>query len=121
MNIVGILVPKLVTLVTILVPPIDTGDKIVLVLIWFVKLLIDYDAVRPGHSGNIYKLTKGVSFEVGELMVAIVQFIPAAIFLLTVMLMKAWIPFIPGVIAALVCLSSVICCINNVISEGKSR
>lgn len=36
MNIIGIMGPKLVTLLTILIPSIDTKDKVVLVLIWFI-------------------------------------------------------------------------------------
>lgn len=121
MNIIGIMGPKLVTLLTVLIPSIDTRVKVLLVLIWFIKLIIDYDAARPGHSGNIYKLTKGVEFEVGELIVLVIQFIPAAAFLLATTLMRAWIPFVPGVIAALVYFSSIVCCIKDVIVEGKRR
>jgi len=121
MNIIGIMGPKLVTLLTILIPTINIMDKVVLVLIWFIKLIVDYDAARPGHSGNVYKLTKGVEIEVGKLMVSIIQFIPAAIFLLATILMRAWNPFVPGVIAALVYFSSIVCCIKDLTVEGKRR
>lgn len=121
MNIIGIMGPKLVTLLTILIPSIDTSDKVVLVLIWFIKLVVDYDAARPGHSGNIHKFTKGIKFEVGELIASIVQFIPVAAFLLATTLMRVWIPFVPGVIAALVYFSSIVCCVKDVIVEEKRR
>lgn len=121
MNIIGIMGPKLVTLLAILIPSIDTKEKIVLVLIWFIKLVIDYDAARPGHSGNIYKLIKDIDFEVGELIVAIIQFIPAAAFLLATILMRTWIPVVPGVVAALVYFSAIVCCIKDIIVEGKRR
>lgn len=94
MNIIGIMTPKIVSLLTIL---------------------------RPGHSGNIYKLTKGVGFEVGELIVLIIQFIPAVTFLLATILMRTWIPFVPGVIAAFAYFSSIVCCIKDIIVEGKRR
>ena len=121
MNIIGIMGPKLVTLLTVLIPSIDTRVKVLLVLIWFIKLIIDYDAARPGHSGNIYKLTKNVNFEVGELIVSIIQFIPAAAFLLAAILMRTWIPFAPGVVSALVYFSAIVCCIKDIIVEGKRR
>lgn len=121
MNIIGIMGPKLVTLLTILIPSIDTSNKVVLVLIWFIKLVIDYDAARPGHSGNIYKFTKGIKFEFRELLVSIVQFIPAAAFLLFTILMRVWIPFVPGMIAVLVYFSSIVCCIKNIVVDGKCR
>mgnify|MGYP005766234689 CR=1 FL=1 len=121
MNIIGIMGPKLVTLLTILIPSIDTRDKIVLILIWFIKLTVDYDAARPGHSGNVYKLTKNVNFEVGELIVSIFQFIPAAAFLLAVILMRTWIPFVPGVVSASVYFYAIVSCIKDIIVEGKRR
>lgn len=121
MNIIGFMVPKLVTLMTILIPSFGTGNKLILVVIWLLKCVVDYDVGRPGHSGNIYKLTQGVDFEVGELIVAIVQFIPTAIFLIATIVMRVWISFIPGVIAAIVHLSSIICCIKDAIVEGKRR
>lgn len=121
MNIIGIIGLKLVTLLTIIIPSIDMKDKVVLVLIWLIKLIVDYDAARPGHSGNIYKLTKSVEFEVGKLIVLIIQFIPAAAFLFATTLMRAWIPFLPGVIAVLVYFSLIVCCIKDVIVEEKRR
>lgn len=121
MNIIGFMVPKLITLLTILIPSIDIRDKLILGIIWFMKLVIDYDAARPGHSGNIYRFTQRVEFEVGELIVALVQFIPAAIFLTATILMKTWIPFIPGVVGALIYLVSIVCCIKDIIVESKRR
>lgn len=49
------------------------------------------------------------------------QFIPTAIFWISTILMKAWILFVQGVIAALVYFSAIICCIKDVIVEGKHR
>lgn len=121
MNIIGLMGPKIVSLLMILIPTYEIRHKLFLVFLWIAKLMIDYDAARPGHSGNIYKLTKGVEFEVGELIVLVIQFIPAAAFLLATTLMRAWIPFVPGVIAALVYFSSIVCCIKDVIVEGKRR
>ena len=66
MNIIGIMGPKLVTVLTILIPSIDTRDKIVLVLIWFIKLAIDYDVARPGHGGNIYKQPRASILRTGN-------------------------------------------------------
>ena len=114
------MIPKLITLLTILIPSIDTSDRFILIAIWLIRCVIDYDVLRPGHSGNIYKLTKKVEFETGELIVALVQFIPANIFLITTVFMKAWIPFLPGVIATLVYLFILISSIKDVIFlKGK--
>lgn len=121
MNIIGLIGPKSVTLLIILIPAYELKYKFVLVLIWFLKLVVDYDAARPGHGGNVYKLTKGFEFEVGELIVACIQFVPALIFLLAVILMKTWIPAIPGVLAALMYFASIIWCIKDVIVEKKRR
>lgn len=121
MNIIGFAVPKIVTLLTILIPSIYVRDKIILLAVFFMKLIIDYDAARPGHRGNIYKLTKNAGFAMSELIVACVQFLPALIFLAAAILMKAWIPLIPGAVGALIYLVSVINCVKDVIADSKRR
>lgn len=121
MNIIGVIVPKLVILLTILIPSIDIKNKIILLVVLSVKLMIDYDVAKPGHSGCIYKLTRKAEFEVGELIVACVQFIPAIIFLTATILMRAWIPFIPGIMGALICFISVVCRIKDAIVESRLR
>ena len=121
MNIIGLMVPKLITLLTILIPSINVRDKLILVIIWLAKLIIDYDVARPGHSGNIYKLTKSVEFEIGELIVACVQFISASLFLTVTIMMKTWIPFIPGVVGALIYLGLIVYCIKEIIVMSKRR
>lgn len=121
MNIIGIMAPKIVSLLTILIPPIGTSNKLILSAIWLLKLIVDYDAAHPGHSGKVYGLTKHVEFEVGEFIVACVQFIPAVIFLGAAILMKTWIPLVPGVISAIIYFASIVSCIKDVIVEGKRR
>lgn len=115
------MVPKIISLLTILIPSITVSDKLILVVIWLVKLIIDYDVVRPGHSGFIYKLVYKVKFMVGNLIVGCVQFVPAILFLITTILMKAWIPFISGVIGVIICLIEIIDCIKAIINEEKKE
>lgn len=58
MNIIGLMGSKIVSLLMILIPTYEIKHKLILVFLWIVKLMIDYDAARPGHGGNVYKLTK---------------------------------------------------------------
>lgn len=121
MNIIGLMGPKIVSLLIILIPEYELKYKIVLLILWIVKLVVDYDAARPGHGGNVYKLTKHVEFEVGELIVACVQFIPAILFSAATVVMRTWIPAIPGALATLINFASILWCIKDVIVEGKRR
>lgn len=121
MNIIGLMGPKIVSLLMILIPTYEIKHKLILVILWILKLMIDYDAARPGHGGNIYKLTKKVEFEVGELIVASVQFIPAIVFSIFTVVMKTWIPAIPGAVATIINFASILWCIKDVIVEGKRR
>lgn len=121
MNIIGLMGPKIVSLLMILIPTYETKHKLILVFLWIVKLMIDYDAARPGHGGNVYRLTKKVEFEVGELIVSIVQFIPAIVFSIFTVVMKTWIPAIPGAVATIINFVSILWCIKDVIVEGKRR
>lgn len=120
MNIIGVMGPKLVTLLTILIPSIVIRNKIILLVIWLIAFIIDYDAARPGHNGRIYKLTNCATFEVGELIVALIQFIPHIAFLLATILMRSWIPFIPGIIAVLAYFLFIIECIKDIIKRKKA-
>ena len=108
MNIIGLIVPKIVSLLCILIPSISPHDKAILAAIWLFKLIIDYDIAKPGHRGKIYVLTKKVSFEIGELIIIGVQLIPAVVYLVVTVLMGAWIAFVPGVIGIVYCLFSFI-------------
>lgn len=121
MNIIGLMGPKIVSLLMILIPTYEIKHKLILVFLWIVKLMIDYDAARPGHGGNVYKLTKKVEFEVGELIVSIVQFMPAIVFSISTVVMKTWIPAIPGAVATIINFASILWCIKDVIVEGKRR
>lgn len=121
MNTIGLMGPKIISLLMILIPEYELKYKIVLLFLWIVKLVVDYDAARPGHGGNVYKLTKCVEFEVGELIVACVQFIPAILFSAATIVMRTWIPAIPGAIATLINFASILWCIKDVIVEGKRR
>lgn len=121
MNIIGLMGSKIVSLLMILIPTYEIKHKLILVFLWIVKLMIDYDAARPGHGGNVYKLTKKVEFEVGELIVSIVQFIPAIVFSISTVVMKTWIPAIPGALATTINFVSILYCIKEVIVEGKHR
>lgn len=121
MNIIGLMGPKIISLLMILIPTYEIKHKLILVILWIFKLMIDYDAARPGHGGNVYKLTKKVEFEVGELIVAFVQFIPAIIFSISTFVMKTWIPAIPGAVATIFNFASILWCIKDVIVEGKRR
>lgn len=115
------MIPKIVSLLTILIPSIGTSNKLVLFTIWLLKLIIDYDAARPGHSGKIYGFTKHMEFEVGELFVACTQFIPAVIFLVATILLKTWIPLVPGIISAIIYFAAIVGCIKDMIVECKRR
>ena len=121
MNIIGLMGPKIISFLIILIPAYEMKYKLVLVFFWIVKLLVDYDVARPGHGGNVYKLTKKVDFEVGELIVACVQFIPAVVFSASTVVMKTWIPAIPGALATTINFVSILYCIKEVIVEGKHR
>lgn len=121
MNIIGLMGPKIVSLLMILIPTYEIKHKLILVFLWIIKLMIDYDAARPGHGGNVYKLTKKVEFEVGELIVSIVQFIPAIVFSISTVVMKTLIPAIPGAVATIINFASILWCIKDVIVEGKRR
>lgn len=121
MNIIGLMGPKLVSLLMTLIPEYETKHKLLLVCLWFLKLIVDYDTAKPGHRGNIYKLTKNVEFEVGELIVAGIQFIPALAFLMTTVILKTWISAIPGTVAAIINFVSILGCIKDVIIEKRRR
>lgn len=121
MNIIGLMGPKIFSLLMILIPTYEIKHKLILVFLWIVKLMIDYDAARPGHGGNVYKLTKKVEFEVGQLIVSIVQFMPAIVFSISTVVMKTWIPAIPGAVATIINFASILWCIKDVIVEGKRR
>ena len=121
MNIIGLMGPKIISLLIILIPAYEMKYKLVLVFLWIVKLMVDYDVARPGHGGNVYKLTKKVDFEVGELIVACVQFIPAVVFSASTVVIKTWIPAIPGALTTTINFVSILCCIKEVIVEGKRR
>lgn len=121
MNYIGFAVPKIASLTTVLVSDISFDEKLILAGIWFFKLAVDYDAIKPGHRGIIYKLTRKSSFEVGELIAACVGFIPALIFVSAAIGMKAWIPFFTGVIAIIVCVASIVSCIKELIDEKQRK
>lgn len=121
MNIIGLMTPKIVSLLTIWIPSYSITPKLVLTAVWFVKLVIDHDAARPGHSGNIYKLTKKLSFEVGEIVVACVRFIPSLVFIIVSLATKTWIPAVPGAIATILCLVQIILEIKDAIVAKQKR
>lgn len=107
-NIIGITLPKLITLLTILISPTKVSNKLILIVILVGKFLLDYDCGKPGHRGDIYQLTEHLDFDAGELVVTCIQIVPAVIFLVATILMKLWVPFVPGIIAVLIGLSSII-------------
>lgn len=121
MNIIGLIVPKIISILTIWIPPIGIKSKIILSALWLIKLIVDYDIARPGHSGNIYKLTKKMNFEVGEFIVSCIQFFPAMTFLLATVVMEAWIPAIPVIVVVFIYFTSIIWHIKDAIMEKKRR
>ena len=101
LNIIGILSPKILSLLAILIPKIPAENKYILLLIWIIKLIIDLDVHRPGHSGNLYKMVKGMRNETGDTLVRFLEFLPAVVFVIATVVMRAWIAFVPGVIGLL--------------------
>lgn len=112
--------PKVIAILFILIPNYELMEKIVLTLLWLLSLIIDYDIARPSHRGNVYKLTKRLEFNLGELVVACIKFVPGFCFFLATILMKTWISAIPGSIVLLIGLSSIAYSIREVIVE-KAR
>lgn len=121
MNVIGLMGSKIISLLIILIPAYEIKYKLVLVFLWIVKLMVDYDVARPGHGGKVYKLTKKVKFEVGELIVPCVKFIPAVVFSVSTVVMKTWIPAILGAVATKINFLSILWCIKEAIVEGKCR
>lgn len=114
-NTIALMQPKIVTLLTILIPHIGFRSKLILSAIWLLKLIIDCDTARPQRSGKIYRLTEHMNYKIRELIVTFIQAIPAIIFLIAAILMKTWIPLIPGVISIIVWSICIIECIIDII------
>lgn len=120
-NIIGLMIPKIISLLAILIPSISSESKILLCLIWFITLLTDYDIARPAHNGNIYKLTKNASYEIGELVAQCIRLVPASIFLALTIMTKAWIPIVVGAISVFATLQAIFLCLKNLLDEKKRR
>ena len=108
MNVVGLIIPKLALLVAVLLAPIQTGNKCVLILLWLVKLIIAYDLAKPGNGGKLYHLAKGKRIEVQELVVNCVRFVPTVLFLVCAVLFKAWIPLALVAVSAVISIISIV-------------
>ena len=98
MNIVGIMIPKIVALLIIIFSPIKVINKLILIAIWLVKLIIDFDVNRPGHSGKIYRRIQNVKIEIQDLIAALVQFVPALVFFIITIRIKEWLLCLLGII-----------------------
>lgn len=121
MNVIGIVVPKLLSLVMIFCSSIDIRGKLSLLALWFLKLILDFSSARPGHSGAIYQFTRNFSFETGELVVNGILFVLSLLFLAGTIQMQAWLPMVPGTIAAVRHMIETAQCIKDIILARKRR
>lgn len=121
MNIIGIFVPKLISLLMIGVSSVEIRGKVMLLAIWFLKLILDYDAAKPGHRGAIYGFARKIKGEIDELLVGLIQLIPAVVFLVITIRIKAWLLLIPGVIKAADHTIFIFYCINDIFAGRRRR
>lgn len=120
MNVIGLFIPKIISLLMIWIPTYDIKYKLVLFVIWTIKLLIDYSVSQPGHRGRIYKITSSVSFEFGELIITLFQLAPAVVFLIFSLYAKTWMPCLVGSITVTLLFFQLIQDIMEVIKKDRS-
>lgn len=101
MNVIGIMVPKIVSLLTIWIPPYGIVAKLILTAIWIAKLVADFDYHQPGHSGKVYKLTEKFSFDVQMVVVKCIGLILPLIFIYVAFRFEAWIPLAMGIMSVI--------------------
>lgn len=121
MNYIAIFTPKIVLLLAILFSAGSICDKVILLPIWFVKLIIDYDSSRPSHQGKIYQWMKDRPIETVELVDVCIRFILMAVFCVTAILLRAWVPFAVGAIGAIVYILAICSCVREIIVERRKR
>ena len=121
MNIIGLFAPKTVSFLIILVSSVSIKSKAILLVVWLLKLIIDYDAAKPGHQGLLYKPVRNMEYESGELVVNCFRFAPTVVFLVIALNMNTWLLLIPGVVAVVVHIALIIGCIKSINDERKRK
>lgn len=101
MNVIGIMVPKIVSLLTIWIPPYGIVAKLILTAIWIAKLVADFDYHQPGHSGKVYKLTNKLSDNTQMNVVLGIELILPLIFIYVAFRFEAWIPLAMGILSVI--------------------
>ena len=121
MNIIGIFAPKIIVLLTIWIPRYEITSKLFLTVVWLVKLGIDYEVARPGHSGRIYRICDAFTFETTAIIIAVIQFIPTIIFMIIAFDRKTIVPLIVGGIAVIFYFLEVVTEIKNAVEDKRRR
>ena len=112
---------EIIPLLTVWIPSYNIAHKLILTVVLLIKFIIDYDVARPGHNGNIFKLMKNLTFETGNIVVVCIQFMSALVFLILSSILKAWLPTICGVLAAVIYILKIAYEIKETIIGGKRR
>ena len=110
MNIIGLMVPKIISLLVILLPNYNVKQKMILIGIWVLKFVISYEAAKQNH---------GWKFK--NVVIRYLYFIPDVIFVVTAARMNAWIPTILGVMTVLLDTALLIETIVQTIVRKKQR
>lgn len=99
MNIIGIFGPKILTLLTIWIPPYDISGKLLLSFICGVKLMWDYERNRPGNKGFAYRLTSRFCIDTQEIIICAMGLCVSLAFGVAAFRYSAWIPAILGLVS----------------------
>ena len=98
MSVVPILMGKIIFLMTILVPPYSLKNKHILLGILMLRYVLDICE----HSEGFKKLIGYEDDAVGALIVRSIQLLLAVVFLIAAIILKAWIPLVPGAFSVMV-------------------
>lgn len=117
MNWIEIFGPKIIVLLAIWIPGYAFETKVVLSIIWQIKLLLDYDIQRPGHSGYIYKIFSIMPYGIMMLLVALIGFIPTLFFEYVVIKEKCVLLIILGAVSLLFNMEPIISSAKDIIKS----
>lgn len=103
MNIIGLFAAFVIPLLLTWIPPYEIVFKIILTVLLIVKLIIDIDVAKQGHSGKMYQLFSKLDYPKNGIAVHAVEIIIRLTVVAISYCGQMWLPLAYATVICLIC------------------